>query len=56
MGILTPIPLDITTSTITNSEIAINGIWKDSKITMISNPIRMNKMALRVSSKRCQNL
>ena len=36
IGILTPIPLDITTRTITSSEIAINGIWKDSKITIIS--------------------
>ena len=48
MGILTPIPLETTTKIMTKNEMEMKGSWNDSKTIMISNPMRMNKMAFNV--------
>ena len=56
IGIKTPVQRDKTTNKIMISKIIIYIGWNVSKTTIISNPIRMNKMAFNVSSSKCQNL
>ncbi len=56
IGSFTPTNLDKTQIIIIKIEINKYEISNDSKIKIISKPIKIKSIAFKVSSKRCQNL
>ena len=55
IGIETPIPLEETTKTMVKRDINKYPETKFWKIGMISSPIKINSIAFKVSSSKCQN-